>query len=151
MGAELLDEIQEQMGAIGDVFVAGGRPESVEAAESRLGVRLPASFRGYLERWGNLSVGSIEYYGLTRNDHFDNAAVPNFVWFTLRKREQVGLPSDLVVFLNKDGDEYVCLDTSKMMDDECPVVIWDNVSRAVSEVLECDFAEYLLGELDEFE
>ena len=96
------DEIDELLKKA-DAFVAGGQgPTMVSAAEAKLSVVFPPSFREYLLRWGNLSFDGYEYYGLTRNSDFENASVPNCVWFTLRKRIQVGLPKSYVVFRNKN-------------------------------------------------
>jgi len=134
-----------------DAFIAGGQSEAmVKAAESTLGVSFPILFKRYLMKWGNLSFGGYEYYGLTRNDDFGNGAVPNCIWFTLRRRADIGLPQSLVVFRNNDGDEYVCIDTIQRLDgDESRVVIWDNVTREISATLACTFIEYLHDELVE--
>lgn len=146
----IYDQLENQLEEL-DAFVAGGQPEPmVAAAEAKLGVTFPPSFRTYLHRWGNLSIDDVEYYGLTRNDDFDNAAVPNFVWFTLRKRKAVGLPDNLLVFRNINDEVYVCIDTNQPLPgDERRVVTWDNVDRVVDNVLDRNFAEYLADELTE--
>lgn len=134
-----------------DAFVAGGQTETmVAAAEAKLGVSFPPSFREYLLKWGNLSFGSYEYYGLTRNGNFENSTIPNCVWFTLRKRSQVGLPHSLVIFRNNDDDEYVCIDTDHVLNGgERGIAIWDNVERSVSQSLQMNFMDYLREELME--
>jgi hypothetical protein len=135
-----------------DAFVAGGQNESmVAAAEAKLGLTFPPSFRQYLLTWGNVSVGGVEYSGLTRNADFDNAGVPNCVGFTLRKRRDVGLPASLVVLLNKNDAEYVCIDTDQPLDDdERRVVIWDNLEREIPAVMPVSFIAYLHEELTEY-
>ena len=132
-----------------DAFVAGGQEDAtIASAEAKLGVLFPPSFREYLRRWGNLSFDGCEYYGLTRNTDLEKAGVPNCVWFTLRKRSQVGLPQGLVVFRNNDDDEYICIDTDqKLNGDERGIAIWDNIERSVSHSLPVNFIEFLRDEL----
>jgi len=147
----IYDEIDQLLKDL-NAFVAGGRDEAmVDAAESKLGVSFPPSFREYLLKWGNLSFDGYEYYGLTRNSDFENASVPNCVWFTLKKRVDVGLPHSLVVFRNVNDEEYICVDTEQALDgEEQPVVIWDNVDRTVSRTSALRFADYLHEELAQF-
>lgn len=144
---EDIDHLLKDLGA----FVAGGQSEEmVSAAESKLGVSFPPSFREYLLRWGNINYEGYEYYGLTRNGDFDNASVPNFVWFTLKKRQDVGLPQSLIVFRNVNDEEYICIDTARNLErDERQVVIWDNLVRTISQTLAVSFADYLREELTE--
>lgn len=147
----MLDDIDLLLKEVG-AFIAGGQSEAmVSAAESKLGVAFPPSFREYLLRWGNISFDGHEYYGLTRNSDFENASVPNCVWFTLKKRSQVGLPHSLVVFRNVNDELYICVDTSQVLEgEERRVSIWDNVHRTVSQTLGVTFGGYLLDELTEF-
>lgn len=147
----MMEEIDQLLRDV-DAFVAGGQSETmVIAAEAKLGVALPPSFREYLLKWGNLSFGSYEYYGLTCNGDFENASVPNCVWFTLKKRIEVGLPHHLVVFRNINDDLYICIDADHILDeDEGSIAVWDNADRTVSETLAVTFADYLHDELAEF-
>lgn len=142
----------EQLLKQADACIAGGQSdEMIAAAEDRLGVTFPASFRAYLSQWGNLSFNGYEYYGLTPNADFDHSGIPNCVWFTLRKREQIGLPASLVIFRNENDEEYFCLDTSQTRgDNECPVVIWDNMVGEIAQTLNASFSEFLQAELTEW-
>lgn len=145
-----IEEIEQILNDL-DAFIAGGQPEAmVSAAESKLGVSFPPSFREYLLRWGNVSCDEVEYYGLTRNGDFDNGGIPNCVWFTIRKRTTVGLPLSLVVFRNINDEEYYCIDTNEVLEnDERKIVIWDNVAREISRTLDGNFTDFLLEELTE--
>ncbi|MFN3153377.1 SMI1/KNR4 family protein [Bremerella sp.] len=142
------EEVEQLLSEL-DAFVAGGKTDAiVSAAEDKLAVSFPPSFREYLLRWGNVSCDGYEYYGLTQNDDFDNASVPNFVWFTLKKRRDVGLPQSLLVFRNENDEEYLCIDTSQALDgDERKVVIWDNIERSISRSVDTSFIEYIREEL----
>ena len=134
-----------------DGDISGPKPEEmVAAAEAKLGVPFPPSFRQYLLKWGNVSFEGIEYYGLTQNSDFDNSGIPNCVWYTLKQRRQVGLPDHLIIFLNHDGDEFICIDTDHVLDgDERGIAFWNNAERTVSDQLAITFAEYLHDELSE--
>lgn len=146
----IIDEIEQLLNDV-DAFIAGGQPEEmVIAAESKLGLSFPPSYRTYLLKWGNVSVEDYEYYGLTRNSDFENATVPNGIGFTWKKRQTVGLPASLIVFRNINDEQYICIDTDQALDgDERKVVIWDNVERTISESLPVNFAEFLHEELTE--
>jgi hypothetical protein len=144
-------EIDELLKATG-AFLAGGAPhEHLTAAEEKLGVAFPPSFRDYLLEWGNISLDGREYYGLTRNRDFDKASVPNCVWLTLRKRVAIGLPHPLVVVQNKNDEEYVCIDTDDKLDGaERRIVIWDNIARAISQRLDLNFIDFLREDLSDY-
>lgn len=146
----IFEEIEQLLNDL-DAFIAGGQPEAmVGAAESKLGVSFPPSFREYLVRWGNISCDDLEYYGLTRNGDFDKGGVPNCVWFTMSKRTTVGLPHSLIVFRNINDEEYLCIDIDQALDnDERKIAIWDNIEREISQTLDVNFADFLLEELTE--
>lgn len=72
------------------------------------------------------------------------------MWFTLKKRHDVGLPHSLIVFRNVNDEEYICIDTDQELErDERQVVIWDNLDRTISQTLVVNFADYLREELTE--
>ena len=147
----LFDEIEKQLEQSG-AFIAGGQsPETITAAEAKLGVTFPPSFREYLLRWGNISFDGYEYYGLTKNTDFENASVPNCVWFTLRKRSLLDLPDRFIVFRNENDEVYYCLDMEQMLEEkERGIAIWDNLNHSVSQTLNINFIEFLHEELSEF-
>ena len=128
--------------------VTSGKPhteQEVNEAAEALGVNLSDQFKAYLMKWGNLSLGSAEYYGLTISNDFVNSSVPNFVWFTLLKREQVGLPANYYVFQNNNDEAYYCLNS-----DTGNVVVWDNVTREVAEETNIGFFEFLMDDIEEY-
>lgn len=148
MGNNIVEKINEYL-EYDDVFVAGGRPELIEKAETFLDVKLPESFKVYLSRWGNISIGAIEFYGLTKNDNFVDACIPNFAWFTARKRETINLPKHLIVFQSINDVEYLCLDVSTLTNGECPIVVWDNIEKEITDSFQITFLDFLLEELKE--
>jgi hypothetical protein len=124
--------------------VSGPKDEELVAkAEQYLDLKLPNSYRDFLRRWGTLSVGPDEFYGVIDED-FETSSVPDAVWFTAKKRRELQLPHELVPVFNADGDEYYCLDTSRMDDShECPVVTWDVSGRRVVEQRAPTFGDFL--------
>src|SRR5829696_7262685 len=106
-------------------FFAGPRDAAlVAAAEAALGLALPPTYRRFVSELGAGNAGSHEFYGIT-TDNFISASVPNGIWLTLSEREQLGLPSVLVI-VGEDGlGGYYVLDTSqKDANGESPVAIW---------------------------
>ena len=131
-----------------DAFVAGGQSEEMVAlAEKKLGVVFPLPFKDYLLKWGNVTFNGLEYYGLTRNSDFENASVPNCVWFTLRKRKAVGLPDDLVIFQSQNDDAYLCIACDPEQSRYGQLLVWDNVISEIAETLEISFLDYLRQDL----
>ena len=141
-----IESIIEQNPDICDI----GRPASptlIEKAESFLRVRFPADYRRFLERWGTLAVGPLEFYGIT-GEEFESSSVPNAIWITNVKRQQVGLPAELVILFDNNGAEYYCLDASRA--DVSRVVIWDTRSRKVRAVKADSLFEFIVNEVADF-
>lgn len=114
-----------------DICRAGQQPASpelIDKAERFLDVRFPDDYREFLKRWGTLSIGPFEFYGLCGDD-FINSSVPDAIWFTNLERKNQGFPKELVVFYNDEGDEYYCLDTSNSK--KSHVVVWDVIFRKI--------------------
>jgi hypothetical protein len=115
----------------------------IAAAERELAAHFPASFKQYLLRWGHLSFGPTEYFGL-------GSKVNDVVSRTKRIRDVHRLPSQFVVLSDHDDDEYVCLDTSTTVGEECAVVIWEPSSRSISRPRATNFEEFLSTDMEAF-
>ena len=79
-----IDEIEEIIIAnpdLADISV-GVRQIILDNAQKYLGVQFPPSYQEFLRRWGTLSFGPNEYYGVTGQD-FEKAGIPDAVWFTM--------------------------------------------------------------------
>jgi hypothetical protein len=134
-----------------DVFDAEGKKDSalVSKAEKLLGVRLPETFKQYLQEVGTISFEGKEYLGIIHGD-FANSGIPDVVWYNLRQREKYGFPPHLIVFYNDDSVQFTCLDTSSFFSaDECKIVVWDNVFKKISDSVEISFGDFLLEEMEE--
>jgi len=147
-----IEDIKSSLNEVDDLdFGTPKSDDDINIAEKKLSVILPSSFKEYLKCWGNLSLGPIEYYGLTKDSNLESAGIPNFVWFTLQKREQIGLPDNLVVFQNLNDEVYCCLDTSSYdKNNECPVVKWDNINSCIDMSTDSGFFAFLLDEIEEY-
>lgn len=121
---ELIEEVSGTIRRYPDKarFVGPMPEEKMQAAERQLGVRFPASYRIFVERYGSLLFGSQEFYGLT-NCAADG--IPSAVWCTLEERKH-GLPESMIVVLDPGiGDVIYCIDTSRVgADGEMPVIGW---------------------------
>jgi hypothetical protein len=140
-----LDDVQRFVEDNHEICDAG-RPASLELvdkAEQFLGVQFPDDYRAFLERWGTLAIGPLEFYGIT-GDAFESSSVPNAIWFTSVKRKQLGLPNELVILYDNNGVEYYCLDTRDGK--KSRVVVWDTHSRAVSSVKADSLFDFILDE-----
>src|SRR5919204_204488 len=102
-------------------FVGGVPFEEIWVAENELGVTFPDSYREFLQRYGAGSFGGEPVYGLG----VPPDDLPNVVWATeqLRKSDDF-FPGDLVVIQDTGQYDILCLATSRMRDNECPVVQW---------------------------
>ncbi|MGR5150094.1 SMI1/KNR4 family protein [Photobacterium alginatilyticum] len=146
------NELKLKLEAMSDFeFQRAHGEDEIQLAEVTLGVTLPNSFKSYLKEWGNVSFGHVEYLGLTNNADFFNASFPNFVWYNLRKREQEGLPSELIVFQSLNNEVYHCLDCSKKLEEnECVITVWNNLDKTVEQELNIGFNNFLIGEVEEY-
>jgi len=61
-----------------------------------------ADYRRFVLDLGAGDVGGEEFFGVI-DDGFEDAAIPDGVWLTLREREDSGLPGDLVL-VHAPGD-----------------------------------------------
>lgn len=132
----------------GVCFFAGVREESlIEKAEKALGISFSPQYRDFVKNYGAGSIGSEEIYGVI-NDNFDDASVPNGVWFTLVERMEIEMPENLVVLLDTGGDEFFCFDYANLDEHgEPPVVVFvPGVDKDAQtyEVIAKDFGDYLL-------
>lgn len=95
--------------------------QTVAACETWLGVRLPLSYRQFLERFGALSFRSLEIYGFTRSG-FEATSVPSFLFVTKSARERGEIGASDVAIMASGFGPYFVLSTADMgPDHECPV------------------------------
>jgi hypothetical protein len=125
---------------------AGATIEEISAVEQRLGLQIAGGYRRFLERFGWLSVGPIEIYGV-------GASVPkhvSLVDIALSERTEMRpqLQPHLVPVMNDGGGNLYCIDTTSGA--EPVVVFWDHNldSGQVTEQYSASFEEWLYEKLD---
>ena len=118
-------------------------PDLIHEAENFLGLKFPKDYQDFLSRWGTLAIGPLEFYGITGRD-FESSSVPNAIWFTKKKRDGMGLPNQLIILCDNNGDEYYCLDTSDPSMSR--VVVWDAISRRIASVKADSLFDFILNE-----
>ena len=141
----LLD-VEQFIGEHKDISDAG-RPASdelIDKAERFLQVKFPTDYRAFLKKWGTLAIGPLEFYGIT-GDSYESSSIPNAIWFTHVKRQHLGLPNQLVILYDNNGDEYFCLDTSAV--EKSPVVIWDVSTRKILATKAVSLFEFIINEV----
>lgn len=131
-----------------------GRPNgsmdepSIREAERLLEVRLPPSYRAFLERAASGTFGWYEINGLVAD--LDAPGPPNVIWETSRAREEYALPRQFVVLTSLDDSSALALDTDAA---EGPVVkLWPGETDAdlVQGEVAPSFGQFLLRTVREF-
>ena len=131
------EAIQERFEAVANLlrqfqpspFPGPASAEVIKEAEAELGVTFPESYRLFL---GQFSGGGLpfEIYGV------EPQALPegqdyyfqNVVGMTESEREEVepSLPLFLIPFTPNGMGDHWCLDTSRLVGSECPVIFWNH-------------------------
>lgn len=106
----------------------GASPAEIRHAEHRLGTTLPRGYKSFVAEFGWGTFAQWELYGL-------GADVPpqlDLVRVTLEERTEFHPlnPPQLIPILNDGGGNLHCLDTSRLVSGECPVVVWDHELQA---------------------
>lgn len=128
--------------------------EAVAAAEEKLGIAFPPSYRTFLRRFGQLALPAQlavvhDFLGIPKSGRSD-AATRDVVSQTLAAREENQLASGLVVVgIGAQENEWFCLDTQRATGDELPVVLFDARDNQLDQVFYDDF-ESMVREVLEF-
>lgn len=130
---------------------AGPRPERlVDAAETTLGLRLPPTYRHFVQTLGAGGFGAEEIYGIV-DDNFTDSTIPNGIWLTLKHRKTSHLPDSMVMIYSDGTGSYFALDTNKRNEDgESPVMVWQPGASRPGDKLEIvapDFGSFFLARL----
>jgi len=120
--------IREMFGRINSVVKKecgrGATDQEIADAERALSVRFPRSYRAFLSEFGWAEIRHDVLYGLGCDVPSHHELVRN----TLCERHQTEplIPPYLVPIMNDGAGNNYCLDTSRLVDEECPVVFWDH-------------------------
>ena len=126
---------------------------TIRKAEDILKVKFPRSYKIFLEKYGCGGVGSLDIYGLIKDEDFQQhnipfIAIPNVVWTTLQWHRDFGHPLHLIIISSVGDGAVYCLDTSKVnKEEECPVVVMPVCEYEPGfklEVVADDFGQFFL-------
>lgn len=122
--------------------------EIINIAEDLLKTTFPPTYRLFLKNYGCGGVGSLEIYGIVRNN-LDAVGVPNVVWVILKHRKQWELPeSHIIISDTGDGYWYILDSSQANADGEYPVFIYGFGEDGKSqEKVNEDFGEFLLEKI----
>ena len=138
-----IPELLAQVEANGHkVFSDGPQPEAgILALESKLGVRLPPSYRAFLSHYGAMAIYDSTISGVFGGEPFDEGG-GSLYCDTMRFRSDRGLPSYLLV-IQADEDAPHCLDTRRpSATGEFPVVCYELRSKHAAPIAS-DFDDWL--------
>lgn len=121
-------------------FTGGVSDEKVQETEIKLQVLLPDSYKWFLRNYGYGGIFGVEIIGYALNG-------PAVVDATKEYQKYYKLIDGIVVIENVDEFAY-CLDTNKMKNGECPVIMWDNQEGYGRKVAD-NFLDYLIESLKE--
>ncbi|MGE7608068.1 SMI1/KNR4 family protein [Peribacillus frigoritolerans] len=122
-----------------DDFTGGVSEDKVKETEQKLQVSLPESYKWFLRNYGSGGSFGIDIIG------YDFVG-PSVVTATKDHQKYYGLIDGIVVI--EDIDEFAyCLDTNKMKNGECPVIMWDN-QEGYGRQLADNFVDYFIDRLE---
>ena len=103
---------------------SGATDREIDDAERSVGVRFPKSYKAFLSRFGWARICGDPLFGV-------GTSVPSEYELTEttrceRHEAHPHIPHHLVPIMNDGAGNNFCLDTSRLQDDECPVVFWDH-------------------------
>ncbi|EAF7125109.1 SMI1/KNR4 family protein [Listeria monocytogenes] len=87
----------------------GGASDAIiEKAQVVLDVNFPKDYKTFLADYSALTFGSIEVYGVFKED-FEDSGVPDIVWTTINERKLVDMPKYLLILHNTGMGELYCM------------------------------------------
>jgi hypothetical protein len=120
----------------------GASEADIVAAENTLG-SFPTDYRLFLARFGQLSVGPLEVYGLGG----DIPDYLNVIEMTItERRDAIGFPAKGIVIHNDGGGNLSYLDS---FDTGSPVKIWYHDDPDDIEIVASSFSAWLDEQLDD--
>ncbi|EHC6194407.1 SMI1/KNR4 family protein [Listeria monocytogenes serotype 1/2a] len=131
----------------------GGASDTIiEKAQVVLNVNFPEDYKAFLADFGALTFGSIEIYGVFKED-FENSGIPDTVWSTMNERKLVDMPKHLTILYNTGMGELYCLNFADLNSYNEPKITsyypgFPEKSQH-NEVLYDNFGEFLLDMIQE--
>ncbi|MCY8755623.1 SMI1/KNR4 family protein [Bacillus haynesii] len=121
-------------------FTGGISIEKINEIQENLNVKLPESYKWFLKNYGSGRIFGVEILGYDLEGAYVVEQSENY-------RKYYYLPDGIVVIEYVDEFSY-CLDTNKMEDGECPVIVWAN-DAGYGDVVANNFLEFFMEVLKE--
>ena len=116
-------------------FSGPASPETIVEAEAELAVTFPLSYRLFLREFG---AGDIPFdiYGVDPEAESKQWGCWSVVGMTQSEREDVEprMRHSLIPFTPDGAGNHWCLDTSRLVGGECPIVFWNHEGDEDQEV-----------------
>jgi hypothetical protein len=120
----------------------GVADEWIDAAERKLGLTLPPSYKWWLKKYGGGEINREEIFSIYQMD-FEDAAPGDIVFVELLKRRQGVFGADKLFICDPGNDEAWYFDTTQKDEaGEYPVYYYDYTDRS-SSLYARNFAEFL--------
>jgi hypothetical protein len=97
--------------------------EDIDTAETALSVRFPEVYKQFLSLHGVVNIYDRSVYGLGIYTKPRRRKVCSVVFETEYARAAIGLARHFVVIWDESHLDFECLDTSRIFDGDCPVVL----------------------------
>ena len=120
--------------------------EIIRLAEEKLNLSFPATYRKFLKDYSVGNFASFEIYGIVK-DRLDVFGVPNMVGITLKERQEIQLPSHLIVIGSVGNGQEYYLDC-RLSKEASPVLVNWSVfpfNEQAGEIEAEDFSDYFLS------
>lgn len=114
----------------GSYFSGGVNEDIIKKYQGDLGVALPKSYIRFLKEFGAGGFGEFYVSGIEKESY------ASVLEDSMEFREKLNLKSCYVVVWhrrNRVYDYLICLDTSQMADEECPVIKYDLLTGTIEE------------------
>ncbi|MDD6796279.1 MAG: SMI1/KNR4 family protein [Clostridiaceae bacterium] len=106
----------------GSIWSDGVDEAAIDKLANDLNVILPSSYKKFLMKFGEGGITGVYFFGI--KDEKYSSAFEKTIKF--RKRYKINKSWVVIADESNNWQEYIlCLDTSRMKDDECPIVKYD--------------------------
>jgi len=119
----------------------------IDAAEAKLGVVFPKSYRTFLEKYGCGDVLGFEIYGVIHDD-FENSSIPDSVWLTLDQRKS-GLSKSMIIIATTPYGGFYAIDTDQATGDNESAIV-EIAPNGRQTVTNNNFGNFLLEQIESF-
>lgn len=128
-----------------DVFILDGTTnETINLIEEQLEVKLPKSYKWFLQKYGSAEFFGFEIEGIGINN------ILIVVEKTKHWRNNINLPTEYIVIEEPGTGWLYCIDTSIIEENESPIIKWDCVIKN-NETIADNLYNYILKRIEETE